>query len=168
MVESIMKMNDSISLTITEQTKITVFQSAGLITSTRTLAKMTQEETDEYRVTTLATATILMGAAAIEALLSEAAHMLHPELYNKKDYRMCGVPTKFKKMMGYESQEVKSIWDARKAVAHSEPNNSRSRFVGEFMNAQGAKKVIETVEKIAMEVWGDSMPDWFREGAELA
>jgi hypothetical protein len=161
------RMEVSDSVTVTEKITITVFQSGGLVSHTRLLAKMAAEE-NEYKIVALATATILMGAAALEALLSEAAHILKPGLYDKRNYRMCGVPDKFKKLMGYESQDVKSIWDARKAVAHSEPHNSRSRFVGEILNAKGAKWVIETIEIVSNDVWGESMPNWFKEGANMA
>jgi hypothetical protein len=162
-----MQINDS--GTATAEIIITVFQSAGLVAHARMLARMTEEETNEYKVVALATATILMGAAALEALLSEAAYVLRPDLYHNKPgvYRKCGLNDKFEKFMGYQSPEVKLIWDARIAVAHSEPHNSRSRFVGEKLNAEGTKWVIDAIEKVSSEVWGESMPSWFKEGAGL-
>lgn len=135
-------MEESDSVTVTEKITINVFQSGGLVSHTRLLAKMTAEEKNEYKIVALATATILMGTAALEALLSEVAHILKPGLYEEKNYRKGGVTNKFKQLMGYESQDVKSIWDARIAVVHSEPNNSRSRDVGKKLNAEYAKWVI--------------------------
>jgi hypothetical protein len=163
-----MQINDSV--TATEEIIITVFQSAGLVAHAKMLVRMTEEETNEYKVVALATATILMGAAALEALLSEAAYVLKPELYKQRgrgSYLKVGPPDKFKRLIGYESSEVRSIWDARIAVAHSEPHNSRSRFVGEKLNAEGVKWVIDAIEKVSGEVWGESMPSWFKEGAGL-
>jgi len=156
------------SITASEKITITVFQSGGLVSHTRLLAKMAENEQEEYKVVALATATVLMGAAALEALLSEAAYVLNPDLYDKNNFRLCGVPEKFKKLMGYKSQEVELIWAARKAVAHSEPQNSRSRFVGIKLNASGASWVTNTIEQVASEVWGESMPNWFKNGAGLA
>jgi len=143
-----MQINDSV--TATEEIIITVFQSAGLIAHAKMLARMTEEETNEYKVVALATATILMGAAAIEALLSEAAYVLNPELYRERgrgSYLKVGPPDKFIRLIGHESAEVRSIWDARIAVAHSEPHNLRSRFVGEKLNAEGAKRVIDAIKQ---------------------
>ena len=161
-------MQVSDSGTGTETISITVFQSGCLVSHTRILAKMTDGEINERKVSALATATILMAAAALEALLSEAAHVLKPALYEQRSFRMCGAPDKFKKLMGYKSPEAELIWNARKAVAHSEPNNSRSRFVGKHLNSEGAKLALEAIENISNEVWGQLMPNWFKYGAGLA
>ncbi len=177
-------MDVSDSGSFSENISISVYQSGGLVSHTRLLAQMTNEEENEGRVVALATATILMGAAALDAILSEAAYVMKMELYlegkktekekrvkqkkrKKQNYLQCGVPDKFSRFMGHDSSEVKLLWNARIAVCHSEPDEPRSRFVGDKLSAEGAEWVIRTVEDVAREVWGDAMPDWFKESAGL-
>jgi hypothetical protein len=139
------------------------YQSAGLVAHTRILARMAQDETDEMELVTLTTATILMAAAAMEAVLLEAAYILKPSLYENIKFRNAGAPTKFQEFTGHTSQEVTDLWNARIAVAHSEPDNTRTRFVGVKLNAQGAEWVANCVENISKQVWGAFMPKWFSE-----
>ena len=143
------------------------YQSAGLVAHTRILASMAQDEKDEVKLVTLTTATILMAAAAMEAVLSEAAYILKPSLYKDSDFRRAGAPAKFEKFTGHPSQEVEDVWNARIAVAHAEPNNKRTRFVGVKLNAEGAEWAANCVVKISKEVWGASMPNWFSETTDI-
>ncbi len=143
--------------------RIKAYQSAGLVAHTRILARIAQGEKDEMRVVTLATATILMASAALEAVLSEATYILKPSLYENKGFRKSGAPTKFKKLTGHPSQEATDLWNTRIAVAHAEPDNPRTRFVGMKLNAQGAEWAASCIEKISKEIWGTSMPKWFSE-----
>lgn len=161
-------MNVNDSATGVQDMKIEVFQSEGLISHTKLLANMTASERDEHRIVALATATILMGAAALEALLLEAAYILNPDLYRLDKFRQWRPPKKYEKLKGRKSEEVEKIWNARIAVAHSEPHNERSRFVGEKLNAEGAVWIVEAIASISNEIWGESMPSWFKEGANSA
>lgn len=148
--------------------RIEAYQSAGLVVHTRILARIARGETEEMRVVALATATILMASAALEAVLSEAAYILNQSLYKTKEFRMSGAPDKFEKLTGHSSQDATDLWNARKAVAHAEPDNSRTRFVGEKLNAQSAEWAASCIEKISKEVWGVSMPKWFSETTGIA
>lgn len=161
-----MKVIDSV--VATEQIRITVFQSAGLISQTKVLALMASKERDSEKRSALIVSTILVSAAALEALLLEAAHELNPELYKNRNFRMEGVPFKFKKLVGRKSDEIEAIWEARKAISHSEPHNKRSRFVGEQLNTDSVKQIVNILESISNEVWGKNMPNWFIEGAKMA
>lgn len=148
--------------------RIEAYQSAGLVAHTRILAIIAQSETEEKRVVALATATILMASAALEAVLSEAAYILNQSLYKTKEFRMSGAPAKFEQLIGHPSQEATDLWNARKSVAHAEPDNSRTLFVGMKLNAQGAEWAASCIEKISKEVWGESMPKWFSETTGIA
>lgn len=137
------------------------YQSAGLVAHTLMLARIAQDENDEMKVVALTTATILTAASAMEAVLSEAAYVLKPSLYKDIEFRKAGAPTKYKKFTGRLSHEVTEIWNARIAVAHAEPDNKRTRFVGVKLNAQGAEWAANCVVKLSNEIWGASMPKWF-------
>ncbi len=151
-----------------ETIRIEAFQSAGLVAHTRILARIAQSETDEMRVVALATATILMASAALEAVLSEAAYILNQSLYKTRKFRKSGAPDKFEQLTGHSSQEATALWNARIAVAHAEPDNSRTRFVGMKLNAQGAEWAANCIIKLSKEVWGASMPEWFSETIGIA
>ena len=148
-----------------ESIKIDAFQSAGHVLHTRQLAKLTKCFADFSDVTFLASSVIVMAAAALEALLVEAAYIIKPEIYADKNFRYAGVPKKFEIFMGKTLEEVSpdatELWRHRLALTHAEPDARRTRFVGERINPDGALWAADTVEKLAITIWGDSMPDWF-------
>jgi hypothetical protein len=147
--------------------KIDAYQSAGLVMHTRKLAELTRQFSNQPEVTSLATAVIVMAAAALEALLAEAAYMLQPELYKLTKFRKAGVPQKFKLLKRYSSPDIEEIWGYRNALSHAEPDNPRTRYVGEKLNEAGALEFAATIEKLAVEIWGAQMPDWFVETTGL-
>ena len=154
--------------------KIIVFQSAGLVRHTRTIANLTARTSDEIERVGLATAALLMGAAALESLAMDTAYHLEPNLWKDKGFRKAGVPDKLKRLTGADSpEEVNQLWTHRLAVTHGEPlthENSaipRTQRVGEVLNALGAKWVADVVESVALKVWGPQMPDWFTDGTGL-
>jgi hypothetical protein len=136
-----------------ENISISAFQSAGLVAYTRTLAEIAKIQTTEKETVALATATLLMAAAALEALVTEAAYEHKKELYELQDFRDAGAPSKFERLKKYSSPEAIELWKLRKAVAHAEPDNKRTRFVGEKLNVEGAEWAAATIEKISREVW---------------
>lgn len=140
---------------------IKAYQSAALVIQTRVLARIAQSETEETIVAAISTATILMAAAALEAVLSEAAYILNQSLYKTKKFQRSGAPGKFEQLTGHSSHEVTALWHARIAVVHAEPDNSRTRIVGEKQNAQGAEWAASCIERISKEIWGASVPKWF-------
>lgn len=144
------------------------YQSAGLVLHTKILARIVQGEKDELRVVALATATILMAAAALEAVLMEAAYILNKPLYKNNIFRKRGADKKFEKLTGPPSQEAIALWETRIAVAHAEPDHKRTRFHEIKLNAQGAEWAANCIEKISKEVWGKSMPKWFSETIRMA
>lgn len=154
-----MEINERLS--IQEELIIHAFQSAGLVKHTRILAAIVSFQESDASMVAVATATILMAAAALEAVLSEAAFVLKPNLYSDKQFRRAGAPEKFEKLMGYSSTKARELWDARKAVAHAEPDHARTRFVGVKLNAQGAELALKCLEELTIEIWGNQMPAWF-------
>ncbi len=127
------------------------------------MSRLAGKSTAQDEVVCLATAAILMGAAAIEALLSEAAYIVKPELYKEEnDFRRLGVPRKFKMLTGKELKDAcpdgDELWGWRLALSHAEPNHKRTRFVGARINAEGARWAAETTERLAVMIWGAHMP----------
>lgn len=152
---------------------IQAFQSGGLVAHTRRLASLAAKSADEIEEVCLATAAILMGAAAFEALLSEATYLKNPMLYKKKTgFRLKGVPEKFKMLMGGElggmCPDGDELWAHRVALSHAEPDHRRTRFVGTRINADGARWAAETTERLAVMIWGADMPRWFAETTGLS
>jgi hypothetical protein len=149
---------------------IDVFQSGGLIAFTRKLAAYTAQSVDPHDEACFATATILMAAAALEALLSEYAYTARRTSCTK-DFRMAGVPKKFKLLTGEDLAvaypDVAELWDHRIAIGHSEPESARSRFYGTRINKAGAIWAADVVAALAWALWDSSMPDWFRNDAGL-
>lgn len=139
--------------------KIDVFQSAGLIDHIRYLAKLAEGEDKNGRAS-LATAAILVGSAAMEALLSEAAYLIKPQIYDNK-FKYAGVPQKFERLTKerLDGQAAK-LWEYRCALTHSEPDNKRSTMVGEKIKAGDVNWVLKTVVELAYEAFGDKMPGW--------
>lgn len=113
----------------------------------------------------------MVGAAAVEALLSEAAYIKNLQLYRRNEFRYTGVPAKFRKLMGKElsdvSPDAEELWKWRLALCHTEPESERTRFVGARISADGAQWVVQVVEKLAVVIWGKDMPDWFMQTTEL-
>lgn len=158
-----MKTSDQLNINVREEVTIHAFQSAGLVRHTRLLAEIARGHLSETNMVAVTTATILMAAAALEALLLEAAFVLQPSLYANRQFRKAGAPEKFMELKGYYSTKAADIWNARKAVAHAEPDNERTRFVGEKLNANGAEWAARCIEKLSTEIWGNEMPSWFSE-----
>ena len=150
-------------IAISVSSKIDAYQSGTLVLYTRQLAELTKQFADQPIVTCLATATIVMAAADLEALLSEAAYLIKPELYKKFLY--AGMPKKFEMLMGEEASadvaKLRELWEHRKALTHAEPDNHRTRSVGQIINAVGASWAADTVERSTIKIWGAQMPDWF-------
>jgi hypothetical protein len=113
-----------------------------------------------------AIAAILPAGAGLEAVLSEYAYITDMERYKKKSFRMAGIAEKYRKLkhldFTIEHPDAESLSNARKALAHSEPDARRSRFVGERINALGATWAAETLENFTVRLWEDALPDWIR------
>lgn len=128
---------------------------------------MTCEQISVQDKNCLAKATILMGAAALEALLTEVAYLDKPELYNNKSFLKAGFKKKVEMLKGNEYvslyHEANKLWEYRKAIAHSEPINERSLNIGEIINSEGAKWVYKTLEEFSRIVWKSEIPVWFSE-----
>lgn len=152
---------DGDEITVGEKVTVTIYQSAGLVKQTRTLSEITKRQSANIDIVALSTATILMAAAALEAIISETAFILNPSLYNQKKFRKAGVSEKFKLLKGYSSGMLDELWEARNAVAHAEPDHRRTKFVGEKLNIRGAEWAATCVEDLSKEVWGKEMPEWF-------
>lgn len=156
-------------MTVKESAKIEVYQSASLVLHTKRLSEMTGEQINELDRNCLASATVLMGAAALEALFAEVVYVNKPDLYTEK-FLHFGFKKKIKKLKGKkylssskEAQEASELWEYRKAIAHSEPINDRSTTKGKIINPEGAKWVYKTVEEFARIIWDSEIPEWFSE-----
>ena len=64
--------------------------------------------------------------------------------------------------------ELKALWEVRRAISHSEALHERTRFVGEWLNANGAQRAAAVIKDLSEEVWGSEMPEWFVRGSGLA
>jgi hypothetical protein len=144
---------------------IEAYASGALLMDLRTLARLCRQSRNQDEIASLARATILVGGAAMEALLLEAAYIKNPQLYKQDEFRYGGVTEKFKELMGKElssiSPDADELWKWRKALGHSEPESERTRFVGTRINADGAEWASQTLDKLAVIIWGKDMPDWF-------
>lgn len=127
---------------------VRVYQHAGLLGQTRTLANLAEHEPDEHRKVALTTASILVAAAAIEALATEVAYARNPALYAEARFRHSSPQAKIRLLTGADSADCELIWSARKAIAHSEPDNRRSRDVGALLQAGGALRVATATERV--------------------
>jgi len=157
---------------MSENIRIEAFQSAGLLSHTRCLSRLTSMTTDTKEITCLATATILMAAATLEALTLEAAYLIKPDLYRSEEFRKrTGIKKKFKEVTGDDLDvlcpDALELWENRLALTHAEPIHPRTRFVGEKLNVAGAHWAVETIEKAAKVIWGKKMPTWFSEETGL-
>ena len=141
------------------------YQSAGLVVNTRKLAELTAESTNPADIGSLATATILTAAAALEATLSEFLWITNPAAFTK-EFRRAGIAGKYQhitqRSLAIDFPATAELVGHRIAISHSEPNNRRSRQFGSRINADGAHWAAETVETFAEAIWGNSMPQWFR------
>lgn len=150
-----------------ESIKIEAFQSASLVVNTKRLSEMVCEPMNIKDISCLAEATVLMGAAALEALLSEVAYLEKPELYEEMEFRRGGFKKKIILLKGKDffplCYEANKLWEYRKALAHSEPINERTTMIGKIINVEGAQWVYKTLEKFSRIIWDSKMPLWFSE-----
>jgi hypothetical protein len=65
---------------------MSVFQSAGLVRSARLLAEATARTDSVEELVAFVTATLLVGAAAIESVAMEAAYFINPSLLKSKRF----------------------------------------------------------------------------------
>lgn len=147
-----------------ETVEIDRFLSAWLIMLTRTVSKLTQRFVGEAEETALAAATVLLAGAALEALATEAAYLLKPDLYKDKSFlKSAGATEKLRRLLGHVPEEAQLIWDLRVAMSHTEPDSARTRRVGPDLNAASAAHTAGALERVSRDVWGARMPPWFSE-----
>jgi hypothetical protein len=160
-------MEDKVSLRVEETISIDVYQSGGLVRHTRRLADATARSTDENERVCFATATLLMGAAALEGAATEVAFRLQPSLFSEKKFRFAGMPEKLERLAGRSFPEAEKLQRHRNALTHAEPGHDRSRDVGGVLNVEGAKWVADLVEEIFLDLCGDRMPEKLIEAADI-
>lgn len=151
-----------IGVSITEAQSIEVYQSGQLVRSTARLAELAASAEAEEDRMALIEATYVTAAAALEALLMEAASILAPSIYSEKKFRMAGAPQKYKMLKGKDSDAIGRIWKTRNALTHGEPDNERTRLVGEDLTVEDARQVVIILNNLARDIWGPAMPEWFR------
>lgn len=163
-----MEVSDKITLS-DDSVIIHAYQSAGLVAHTRRLAELTKQASNESDVAALATAVILIAGSTLEALLLEVAYVTNRKLYDEKPYRNAPFAEKFRRLKRNCPDDAKELWDARSAIVHAEPHNSRTRYkIGSKINVAGAIWAAETLERLAIEIWGNDMPNWFIETTGLS
>lgn len=161
------KASDQLGITLAETAHIQAYQSGGLVRSASRLLKLATASTDDEDTMALILATYLTTAAALEALLLEATSVLNPTLYAQKEFRQAGAPKKYSLLKGTNSNDASHLWSIRIAVAHGEPENPRTRFVGEHLTVAGAQQAVDMLNTLARDVWGPSMPQWFSHATGL-
>ena len=155
------KASDQLGVTLAETARIQAYQSGGLVRSVSRLLKLAIASTDGEDTMALILATYLTTAAALEALLLEATSVLNPALYAQSEFRQAGAPKKYSMLKGTNSNDASHLWAIRIAVAHGEPDNARTRFVGEHLTVTGAQQAVDMLNTLARDIWGPSMPQWF-------
>ncbi len=157
--------------TATFDYRIEVYMSGALTSNVRRLASMAARATDPRDVSCLCVSALLMGAAALESLLTDLSYVTNRTQYNDTRFRHAGLGDKYNQLTGrdllVDHPPISQIWDSRNAVGHSEVTHFRSRTVGERLNPAGAEWVAQSIEDFARAVWGTGMPDWFRSDAGL-
>jgi hypothetical protein len=131
-----------------DKVSVRVYQHAGLLSQTRTLANLAEHEPNESKRVALTTATFLVAAAAMEALATEVAYVRNPALYAEGRSRYSSPLVKIRLLTGADSADCELIWSTRKAIAHSEPDNRRSRDVGALLQADGVLRVVAATERV--------------------
>ena len=135
-----------------------IYQSGGLYKHVLTLIGM-YDVVEQSQKATIAIASFLTAAAAVEAIIVEASVSLSPTLYKDNNFLRAGAPKKYESLMGSESEEVKAIWAIRIALAHAEPENTRTARVGEHLNSDSLEKLKEQLKIIISSIHGDTWPD---------
>ena len=141
--------NDSIS--------IDVFFGTGLLRQLTIIVALAHKA-ELPHASALSTSAILLAAAALEAVLSEAAYLRRKNLYGTSKFRQAGVPEKYEMLVGSDSAELEELWLVRNSISHSEPHNERSRFAGNRLSPSGAQWALDVVRATAMEAWAHSPP----------
>ena len=140
---------------------ILIEQARGLTWHTRVLRDLAHS--DHEHVTTLVTATLLVAAAAAEAILSEYARAARPDVYGDKQFRLTNPASKFESLVGTSSQDLVWLWGVRTAIAHSEPDHVRSGRFGADITLEGADRAYGILCDLIVRVWDDAVPGWFAE-----
>lgn len=135
---------------------------SGLVKHTRILAGLCRDaHCGEQRVlmtashqAALITATYFTAAAAIEAILSEAAHRHAPDLYTDA-FRAARAPEKFEMLLGEAAPAmVECIGMVHSASIHSESDNARNGTRGIHLTVAGASDAARYVEHLAVRIAG--------------
>jgi hypothetical protein len=165
--------SDRLGLVLTEKSRIQAYQSAGLMRSAARLLNLASASTNHEDTSALIHAIYLTVAAALEALLLEAVSIQENHMYKKGGphcFRKVGTLKKYcmlKKGQGSYSNEVKHLSNIRIAVAHGEPDNTRTRLVGKHLTIAEAQKAVDMLNIVARDIWGTAMPQWFRDATGL-
>ena len=145
-----------------ETIRVTRFISAQLLRDTKILAALSQHAVSDNQEVALSEAVLLMGFAAIEATLHEAAYLTKRELYSR-EYCHLSPLKKLRRLRDIHSDVLSHLSQLRNALTHNEPQNERGRDLSKHLNAQAAQKLASQAIDICLQAWGDAMPNWYSE-----
>lgn len=151
---------------IGEFATVQIFQFCGLLWLTEYNASKAGIENGLDSQTLYGMNTILSAYAALEALVTETAFCVEPELYaKKKEFRKQGLSQKFRLLidkLGRTEECLPDVIDEisahRIALTHSEPDNIRSSQIGSVVSGTDANRFATEVRNLANWLWQGARP----------
>lgn len=155
-----------VNASIGEFATVQIFQFCGLLWLTEYNACQASIENGLDSQTVYGMNTILSTYAALEALVTETAFCVEPELYaKKKEFRKQGLSQKFKLLidkLGRAEEALPDVIDEisahRIALTHSEPDNIRSSQIGSVVSGTDAKRFATEIRNVANWLWQGGRP----------
>jgi hypothetical protein len=170
--------------------RIECWMAGALIGNIKRLAGLAENTPDALDQGCLVLSAFFNAGAALEAILHEYAYKTNFLLYegvdpslkkSQENFRRKGIKEKYELLRQFPSEpgnpptllasdfpDVVMVLDARHALAHNEPDSTRSHFVGEINNVKGAYWAFLTVLDFAKSLWGDSLPQEYGDDAGVS
>lgn len=127
--------------------RLLIHQRGSLIKTTAYLVQCWKSASDDASKSYLAIAATLTAHAATEAILNEWAHDTDATLY--KQTRNAGLVKRADKLCNVIGEspptDLANLSEAKNSVGHSEPDNSRSGRVGNWIAGKGAERALAVV-----------------------
>jgi hypothetical protein len=143
-----------------------LFQFYGLLCATEYNAIAAGLERGMDAQTVNAMNTLLMGYAALQALVLETALIKYPDLYaDRKGFRKAGIVEQYEKYLANDGRPgeplhpvIEEISAHRIALTHSEPDNPRTFVLGNVISATDAARFAAQVRNVAEWLWRGERP----------
>lgn len=153
------------SLRLTEKMAIETYQFCGLMWATEYNAHHARLDQGIDAQTVNGMNTLLMAYASLEALVTETAACIVPELYADKQFRRAGIVAKYARLLEVTGRAgepmpdvIEEISDHRIALTHSEPDNERTTKLASVISATDAARFAAEVRIVAEWLWQKKRP----------